>query len=123
MERLIELIAESDSDPLDEMKSQNPFKNKRIRGPAVDRGWMKKGHPFFGYQKRTSDTRSERWDCGCSNYACTCTDKLTKRTIGFGVNKAWKKEYNKRYRAWVAGQAKRFAKAKAYRASQKAAAA
>lgn len=105
MQRLLELVAESEGEKLDEAgKSQYPFKNKRNRGPAVDKGW--KWHPFLNRAAKF-DSASERWDCSCSNYKCTCTDDLTDKTIKFQINKGYKKAYNKRYRQWLKDKAGR----------------
>jgi len=121
MDRLMELVAESEGDGLDEAgKSQYPFKRRPSRGPAVKKGW--KMHPFY-HEPAKSDKRSERWDCSCSNYNCTCTDDLTDKTIKFRIDKSYKKEYNKAYRQWLKGKAarkKEFAAKRAAAASRAA---
>lgn len=86
---------------LSEVKAQNPFKNRRSIGPAVDKGW--KFHPFYGAP--SADTiKSNKFDCECSNYKCKCTHKPTGRVIRFGIDRAYKRAYNKRYRAWLRKQ-------------------
>jgi hypothetical protein len=93
---------------LDEAKTHDPYKRRRTIGPAVDGGWTSSGQPFYGGEKtpETIKGNSPRWDCSCSNYNCKCTEKKTGRKIAFGIDRAYKRAYNKRYRAWLRKQGK-----------------
>lgn len=95
---------------LTEKKAQNPYKNQSTIGPAVDGGWVRPmGQPWYGGKKVKSTKESGNYDCTCKNYLCTCRDAESGRTIRFGIDRAYKKAYNARYRAWRA-KAKRKAK-------------
>lgn len=84
---------------LTEKKKHNPFKRKSSIGPAVYGGWVRKGQPFFGWKKMATTPESGGYDCECSNYRCTCTREDGKK-ITVRIDRAYKKAYNKAYRAW-----------------------
>ena len=50
------------------------------------------------------DSRADDWECTCSNYKCSCKgigdNKGAKKRVR--IPKAYKKRYNKAYKAWIA---------------------
>lgn len=83
---------------LDEKRSAHyPFKNKPKLGPGP------------GPNKRIF-SKANKYKCTCKKYKCRCTitkgpNKGQKRKP-FTIDKANKKKYNAKYRAWRAGKKK-----------------
>lgn len=90
--------------------TRNPFKNikkgKHLGGTSGDVAKEK------GPSTTTPGTKRKKWRCRCSHYHCICTGK-GKENSGqvkhVEIGRAYKKGYNKRYKAWRAKHASRYA--------------
>jgi len=90
--------------------THNPFKNikkgKHLGGTSGDVAKEK------GPSTTTPGTKRKKWRCRCSHYHCICTGK-GKENSGqvkhVEIGRAYKKGYNKRYKAWRAKHANRYA--------------
>jgi hypothetical protein len=83
------------SKTLDEVKGfRYPFKRKKKLGPG----------PFNRLHK---SRQKHPFDCSCGNYKCTCkrsTPAGGTETKKVKIDKGYKRMYNKKYKAWVAGK-------------------
>lgn len=90
--------------------AHNPFKNikkgKHLGGTSGDVAKVR------GPSTTTPGTKRKQWRCRCSHYHCICTGK-GKENSGqikhVEIGRAYKKGYNKRYKAWRAKHASRYA--------------
>jgi hypothetical protein len=94
---------------LDELKTLLP-ETKGFRYP-----FKRKSSIGLGPRKgRNTARKSEPWECSCKPYGCTCVSGKgrTKRVRKVKINKSWKKQYNKEYKAWASKKNKSGKKAK-----------